>query len=81
MLARVLGEALVPFDAAGDHGVPKAKDGSMSATADDLAAIARFVMQRYGGRPKPEATGTDQVGRAGSRATHSWVRAAGATQG
>lgn len=58
-LCDVLSEALAPFDAADAAGGAKAK-GEGAATAEEVSALAKFVLQRYGSRAAAEG----QVGGA-----------------
>jgi len=63
MLQRVLAEALAPFDAVGGPGaVSKGQgDGDGGASAEEVAAVAKFVLQRYGSRADAAAAGEGKV--------------------
>lgn len=67
-LARVLGEALAPFDAAGGEGGEASKaasggDPGSSVSAEELTAIARLVLHRFGGGRAVNAGGDHKVRR------------------
>jgi hypothetical protein len=78
MLARVLAEALAPFDAAGESPGAGAKGGGGGgkggegdgdgADAEDIAALAAFVLQRFGAAPAAAGGGDEEVGWKGGRA-------------
>lgn len=59
-LRAVLSEALQPFDAVGDPAAPKATGGAEGASEEEVAAVAKFVLRRYG--TKPDAEAEEEVG-------------------
>jgi hypothetical protein len=60
-LRAVLTEALAPFDAVDAPGAPKAAEGTAAATQDEVAAVTKFVLRRYGVRRDADSEG-GQVG-------------------